>query len=901
MKKYLITYLIIISLVIVAGYIIFKVEYNLQEKELTQESIILLNEQSDIISDNLYKIASDISYLSRTKDITSATKVQKHDLLEYIKHNSIYDQLRIINLAGNEIFRINQINNQAQIVAKKDLQSKKNRYYIDKALELKYGEFYISPLDLNIENGKVELPKKPTIRIATVIFDAKGIKKGIIVLNVLYKKLLDDLQASIEKKQAQLLLTNAKGNWLIAANKKDSWGFMFEDKANQLKNFNTHLWENIQKNSDGIVSDSKSLYYYKTINPLEIIFQKNHINNISDTFKNGLKSEHLRLHFIIATPKEVIFNRTFNNVKKGIPYSVIAIFILLILVTYLIRLVDTLLLQTEKLTLSASCFINSDDGMVITDAQTKILQVNPRYKEITGYEESELLGSFTNKLSSGLTTKEKYMEIWKSINDFGKWQGEVRDRKKDGSVYIQWLRIVAIKSTQGDIKNYLGVTTDITHKRDSDQKIYTLAYKDPITGLANRKLFKDELSHSLILAKLHKRSVAVISLDIDNFKLINDTAGHRIGDLFLNKLALHLQSCIGEDDTLSRFGGDEFFILMDFADEQKVCALGQKILESFRSSIAIDEHEYFTSCSMGIALYPNDAVSVDELLQHADTAMYRAKEEGKHRYKFFATEMNRESHRRLSIEKNLKTAIEKDEFILFFQPQISLETKTINGAESLIRWKNLELGYVSPAEFIPIAESSDTIIPLTMWVIKQSCEMLKIVQKKHKDLTIAVNISSKHIVQENFSEEIFECVQSQGICPTQLELEITEGSLIDDIEDTVIKLNKLKSYGFRIAIDDFGTGYSSLSYLKKFGFNKLKIDQAFIRDLPHDAEDTGITKSIIAISKVLNMKVIAEGAETLENIQFLEQNSCDLIQGYYFSKPLPKKEFLEYCDDFQYS
>jgi len=905
MKKYLLTYLFIIIFSLALVYTVFKVEYHIQKELFEKESFFILKEQNIKIAQNLESVTSDISYLSQKQNILSSFSTflapsDSAELLDFVQSHSAYEQLRTIDLEGKERFRINRLANVPKVVQKSNLQSKKSRYYVTKALTLNRGEFYISALDLNIENKKVERPYRPTLRIATPVFDREGEKRGVIVLNVNYGAFLNYLQSSLKKDEIELFIANHKGAWIIAPKKEDSWRFMFGEVQNQLKEFSPKLWEQISTQRGDIIDSKQYLCNYKVIRPLELIEQNfSFKDKTSTTFNQGL-DENLQWYFVVAISNKVLTQRTLTNVYKGLPYLFLGVLILFILSTYLIYLIEKMLLQTKELKLAASYFLNSDNGMVITDTSTKILQVNPRYEEITGYRKDELMGRMINMLSSGLTSKKTYQKMWESIETTGKWEGELSDRKKDGSAYIQLLRIYAIKDERGKVENYLGITTDITEKRESDQKIHKLAFEDIVTGLPNRKYFENELIKTIASSKQNRRSIAVIFIDLDNFKWINVTAGHLIGDHFLREVAKRLDNSLSLEHLMARFSGDKFFIIIDFANYHLVPLLAKQLLQSLQQPIKVNEDEFFTTASMGIAFYPQDASTAQKLIQHANTAMYQAKADGKNRYRFFASTMNKEVNREFSLESHLNHAIKNNEFQLLFQPQISLKTKEVVGAEALIRWKSAELGDVYPNEFIPVAELSDKIIPITMWVIKESCKMLKKIQRYKKDISLAVNISSRHIKNNNFTRDIYEAVSSEGILAKQIELEITEGSLIENIEETIEKINTLKSYGFRIAIDDFGTGYSSLSYLKKFGFHKLKIDRAFVYNLPHDKENNSLTKAIITISKTFNMKVIAEGAETKEHIAFLEENKCDMVQGYYFSKPLSSKDFIAYLKNFKY-
>ena len=467
-------------------------------------------------------------------------------------------------------------------------------------------------------------------------------------------------------------------------------------------------------------------------------------------------------------------------------------------------------------------------------------------------------------------------------------------------IYYQWLRIIALKDNNDITTHYLGITRDITEHKKSQDRIQKLAFEDVLTGLPNRQLLLDRVEHAIAASKRHNHSLALIFIDLDDFKIINDSAGHMTGDKVLIAVSQRLQALLRETDTISRIGGDEFVILLEEVEQTLVSNTIERILETFAKSIKIGEEEYFVSASIGAALYPQDAQNTQELFRNADTAMYTAKNMGKNRYSFFVTQMNEAVTRQMLIIQQLQTAVKEGNFTLAYQPQISLLQNKVVGTEALIRWTDSKLGFVNPTEFIPIAESSGLIVPITLWILEQVCLDMKKIQNQHK-IKIAVNISSKHLKEKDFVQNVHNIISSFDVNPKQIELEITEGALLDNVDDTIKKLEELKSYGYNIAIDDFGTGYSSLSYLKKFGFEKLKIDQTFVRGLPANKEDTGITKSILGIGKALGMTIIAEGAETEENVTFLQEHECDMIQGYYFSKPLSLDDFITFTSEFNKS
>lgn len=655
----------------------------------------------------------------------------------------------------------------------------------------------------------------------------------------------------------------------------------------------------MQKTPSGTINDSSSLISYKELNPLKMLqpLVMKYNKSISDTLLDGINNMRYNLWLIHEIPDSYIHEKAWDNILKGVPYFLVGVLILFAFSTYLIRLYLRFNETNHELKIVETSFENSDDGMLITDAEMTIIRVNAKYEALTGYTAKELLGNTPKMISSGWTSESVYAEMKEALIRDSYWEGEIIDRQKDGIIYHQWLRIIALKDKNDKTAHYLGIARDITERKKSQARIQKLAFEDVLTGLPNRQLLLDRIEHAIAASKRHNHSLALIFIDLDDFKIINDSAGHMTGDKVLITVAQRLQMLLRETDTISRIGGDEFVILLEDVEQTFVSNTIERILETFAQSITIGAEKYFVSASIGTALYPQDAQNTEELFRNADTAMYTAKNMGKNRYSFFVTQMNEAVTRQMLIIQQLQTAVKEDNFTLVYQPQISLSQNKVVGAEALIRWTDSKLGFISPAEFIPIAESSGLIVPITMWVLEQTCLDIKRIQNQYKIKT-AVNISSKHIKEKDFVQNVHNIISSFDVNSKQIEFEITEGALIENVYDTVKKLEELKSYGYSIAIDDFGTGYSSLSYLKKFGFEKLKIDQAFVRSLPEDEEDVGITKSIIAIGKALGMKLIAEGAETEENVNFLREHGCDMIQGYYFSKPLSLDDFITFTSEF---
>ena len=559
-------------------------------------------------------------------------------------------------------------------------------------------------------------------------------------------------------------------------------------------------------------------------------------------------------------------------------------------------LLESLQYATKRLDLFSQVFENSGEAIVITDAERNIVAVNHAFTLMTGYDPAEVLWKNPKLLSSGRQTPEFYQNMWKSINETGQWQGEIWNRRKNGEIYPEWLSIGTVKDDQGKVVNYISIFNDITQRKESEQHIQFLAHYDSLTKLPNRALFGDRLMQALAAAKRSDEKVALLFLDLDRFKSINDSLGHLSGDQLLQSVAARLKSCVREVDTVCRQGGDEFMVLLPGIERAEDAAhVAMKIVTSMSEAHFVEDSNLIVTFSIGISIYPDDAGDSQAMIKNADAAMYHAKEKGRNNFQFFTPDMNAEASERLVLESDLRRAVQQGEFVLHYQPQTDNRSGKVVGIEALIRWMHPDRGMISPAKFIPIAEDCGLINAIGEWVLRTAC----IQNKKWQDegvlkVPMAVNISALQFHQKDFRDTIAHALRDSGLEPGYLELELTESITVKDVETTVRLLNELKLMGVLISIDDFGTGYSSLSYLKRFPIDKLKIDQSFVRDITTDADDAAIVQTIISMGHGLRLKVIAEGVETAEQILFLKERQCDEIQGYYFSKPLPAEEFARF-------
>ncbi len=552
--------------------------------------------------------------------------------------------------------------------------------------------------------------------------------------------------------------------------------------------------------------------------------------------------------------------------------------------------------ETE-LRIAATAF-ESWEGMMITDNNGIILRVNHAFTKITGYNADDVIGKHPRLLYSDRHPTAFYADMWKQTNQMGSWEGEIWGCRKNGDIYPEHLTITAVKNQNGSVTNYVVTLIDITVKKAAEIEIERLAFYDPLTGLPNRRLLLDRLKPALVSSHRNGSKGAVLFIDMDNFKTLNDTLGHDLGDLLLKQVAGRLTACVREDDTVVRLGGDEFVVMLEnlsgqiFEAATQAKTIGNKILNALNQDYRLNTYEYHSTPSIGITLIDGHEHSIEELLKQADIAMYQAKAAGRNALCFFDPQMQVSINSRVALETQLRTALAENQFILYYQPQVNHQHKIIR-AEVLIRWQHPERGFVSPDDFIPLSEETGLILPIGQWVLETACAQIKIwesdVHSQH--LQLAVNVSARQFHQTNFVAQVCQVLERSAINPNRLKLELTETLVLDNIEDTIHKMKTLRKIGVRFSMDDFGTGYSSLASLKKLPLDQIKIDQSFVRDIVTDPDDAVIVQTIIAMAHNLGMEVIAEGVETEAQRLFLEQHGCLLYQGYLFSKPIPLDEF----------
>lgn len=548
-----------------------------------------------------------------------------------------------------------------------------------------------------------------------------------------------------------------------------------------------------------------------------------------------------------------------------------------------------------RMNILSSALEQTADLIMITDAEGKIEYVNPAFEVTTGFTREELLGKQANMLRSGKHSVEFYRNLWQTILNGQVFSDVFINTRKDGSTYYEEKTITPIHNAQGVITNFVATGKDISERMRTQERLHYMAHHDALTRLPNRTLFLDRLHQAMTRARWHNRLIAVMFMDLDRFKVINDTLGHDIGDQLLVQITGRISRSVRAGDTVARFGGDEFAILLDdIASEQDISQLAKKILDTLAPAFALSGHEFFITASIGVSIFPTDGEDTESLLRNADVAMYRAKDLGRNNFQFYSNEMSARAFERLALENSLRHALKRKEFFLLYQPQIDLDLQKIRGVEALLRWQHPDLGIIKPTEFISLLEETGLIVPVGEWVLRNTCEQAANWQRAgYDELVVSVNVSGRQLNNPDFLHNAQSIIRQTGVDPARLELELTESMLMRNASKTINALDALGQLGIHFAIDDFGTGYSSLNYLHRFPISTLKIDRSFIRDIEKDADDLAITRAIIVMAQSLNLGVVAEGVENEAQVRHLRSLGCHRIQGNYYSAPLTADKLSE--------
>jgi diguanylate cyclase (GGDEF)-like protein/PAS domain S-box-containing protein len=548
----------------------------------------------------------------------------------------------------------------------------------------------------------------------------------------------------------------------------------------------------------------------------------------------------------------------------------------------------------RNLYLAEQVIESSLEGIMVTDPRGRIVSVNPAFTRVTGYGAEEVIGQTPAVLSSGRQSPAFYARMWESLLAEGKWQGELWNRRKSGEVYPQLLHITSICDLAGRLTHYAALFTDISRLKETEARIRDLAYYDPLTGLPNRRLLEDRLLVELSHAVRMRGRLAVMFVDLDRFKRINDSLGHAVGDRVLVEVAHRIRACLREDDTVARMGGDEFIVILgSLAQPDDATATARRIVAVLRRPVVIDGRELVVTASVGISIYPDDSQEASTLIKNADIAMYRAKDEGRNSFQLYQPAMNARSLEHLALETALHGAMERNELLLHFQPLVRADDGALVAAEALLRWQHPELGLIAPADFIPLAEETGLIVPIGEWVLHQACTHHRAWREGGPAaMRMMVNISVRQFRQEDFVAMVARVLADTDMPAALLTLELTESMLMEDVDASATRMQQLHELGVNLALDDFGTGYSSLAYLKGFPIDELKIDRLFVRGIDRSTRDAALVAAIILLGHSLGLRVVAEGVETQAHLDVLRRHGCDLAQGYHFHRPLSWADFL---------
>lgn len=546
----------------------------------------------------------------------------------------------------------------------------------------------------------------------------------------------------------------------------------------------------------------------------------------------------------------------------------------------------------ERLRQAAVVFDCTREGVLVSDRRGVIVHVNRALVEITGYPVEEVLGRRPNMFKSGRHGPEFYQTIFKSLEESGEWHGEIWNRRKSGEIYPQWQTVRSITDDKGQVSHYVAVFSDISAIKNSQTELARLVHHDPLTDLPNRLLFTDRTEQTLASAQRHQSGCALLMIDLDHFKIINDSLGHNVGDLLLKAVAERLLSVFGKGFTVARLGGDEFAVLVDScAQVSQAAVLAQQVLEVMKAAFDVDKHQLFISASVGISVFPSDALNAEQLLRNADSALFKAKSSGREGYALYTEELTAHAQYRIEVASDLRRALEQQELRVYYQPVHDLQTSRLIGVEALVRWQHPQRGLLSPGEFIPIAERTGLIAEIDAWVLEQACWQMVQWQAQGVKLSfVAVNISSRLFARPELFTLVSTVLADTELDPALLELEVTESAVMDNSQVALEQMHRLRALGLRLAIDDFGTGFSSLLRLKRLPVQKLKIDQGFVAGLPGDNDDVAIVRAVIALGQSMGLQVHAEGIEQVGQAQFLLDLNCNLGQGYWFGRPMPAKD-----------
>jgi PAS domain S-box-containing protein len=889
------TILISISILIIWSGIVV---YNLKEEQdnaianLTFQNEIedsntefLVDKYIEEIIENL-KIIRDADEFQQYLDNPSDESMTEVQLMfqRVMGNKGDYDQLRLINADGYEVIRVDNEGDEGFVLFDEaDLQDKSDRYYFEKTVQIAYDEVFISPLDLNIENGVVEIPYKPVVRFSTPIYNNENEFMGILIINYnaeYFVNILEEHHGHSGIENFWFYVINRNGQFILHQDENNNFSFMFEESETvNFSQISETAWESIIKNNSGELLDSNNLItYYDLLTTTRTSNQSYedrwitvHVMDISTLFS------------FKAFIKEMTLLRN------------IIIILLILLFSFLYSYIsEKSRKKDDKLEITEMIAGSTNDGVMITDINTDITYVNRAFEEITGYTATEVMGRQPRDYKSGKQDDAFYQRMWQSINTEGYWQGMIWDKKKNGVLYLQKMKIIAVNDKYNRVHHYINIFSDASMQKNRVEKLKDIGRKDGNFFVPNEDMMLQLLKQSV---KDEKFRFMVLYVSIENYNQLMTTFldfESRCTELFIDSI----NKIIDEDDFIAQTGRNIFAIIVNVKKiDVKPELFANKIHKGLSRTIEVDGKELFFKTRMGISFWPNKTKDLKNLLLNSIIALEWSSSRQAKEIVIFEEEMIQALNKENEIEGHLRNAIAKNELYMVYQPQVDSRTNKVVGVESLIRWHNDKLGNISPGVFIPIAERSNLIIEIGYWIINRVCEDLaeiyKGIPEKYRDIRCAINLSAVQIQEGIFLEKLFNIIDDSEVSYSNLEIEITESLLLSNQMKSVEILKSMQSEGLKIAIDDFGTGYSSLSYLNTLPFDKIKIDRSFIKDYP-EKDDGKLAKILVNMAESLNKDVLTEGAETLEQVEFLQHIGCMKIQGYYYSKPLDKADFIDY-------
>ena len=1052
--RLLMLFLPIALLIGISMFFIYRIESDRLHAKHAQNAHEAVSVSTESISRSLQWITRDLRYLS---DDTGMRQMldnadEKHlanlasDWISFSHSKQVYDKIRWIDEYGMERLRINVAKPKPIRVSAAELQSKRERYFFADTFKLDAGEIFVSPFDLNVENNEIEQPYKPTIRLGMPVFDSKGKKRGILLINYLATDLLANFSSSFRTGKNTGWLVNQYGYWLKGPSADDEFGFMFGREDLTMAKRYPEAWQKILAANEGQFETSEGLWSFSTVVPLaegqktstgsadilaasrgpiegskymwkavylmpsaeynagimefnlkvgasallllalffvgiwrlvtaqlrekairdnlELMVEER-THNLTEVNQTLIERD-TRLSTLLETIPDLIRLKSVNGtylavngafaqlmgakkedmigqtadkfvgeeaakifhtddlaalqsdkphvVEEWLTYANDGHKALFEVVKVPMRTEDGQLIGVlgvgrditerkqaeERLRLAALVSQNTSQSIMVTDANGLIIAVNPGFERITGYTEAEVLGKNPSIISSGRQDKAFYQAMWHALNTTGHWQGEIWNKRKNGEIYPAWITINAIRNEDGVIERYVELCSDFTKKKQAEELIFQQANFDPLTGLPNRHMFLERLEQDISTARHLGLPMALMILDLDHFKDVNDTLGHDMGDIMLKDTAERLKSCVRDTDSVARLGGDEFTIILSAVEDiGRIERVAQNILHRLSEPYRLGHETVHITTSLGVTLFPDDATNADDLLKNADQAMYAAKKEGRNRRNYFMPSMQESAQTKLRLMNDLRGALSDHQFTVLYQPIVDLATGETHKAESLIRWNHPVRGLINPAQFVTLAEEIEVIIDIGNWMFREAAQQAaRWRESHHPDFQISVNMSPVQFRNAGISHKTwFHYLKTLGIPGEGIVIEITEGLLMDASEAITNQLLEFRDAGMQVALDDFGTGYSSLSYIKKFDIDYLKIDQSFVRNLAPDSSDLALCEAIIVMAHKLGIKVIAEGVETELQRSLLAAAGCNFGQGWLFSKALSKDEFTAYLDN----